>query len=199
MSDVRSHTDGEQEQPIRLAGLPLELLVKVCLAVGSADRASLRMVATTLASAVQDATLIDGVATARLRTLLRSWAIRMRIMEYNGPCAGCGQRHLGAFNQVCSFCNTPFCGSACQRAHWHLHRQTCGWLAARRALRARAVDVPRDARAVIQLLRVHSLHHLLPLRLRPAAQHLLVLEGEAEGVHGQQLSGFGHALPEEVD
>ena len=91
---MTSHTDdADGEQPIKLAGLPLELLVKVCLAVGSADRASLRMVATTLASAVQEATLINGVATARLRTLLRSWAIRVRVLEYNGPCASCGQHH----------------------------------------------------------------------------------------------------------
>ena len=61
------------------------------------------------------------------------------------------------------------------RAHWHVHRHMCGWEAARRALRDRAVDVPRDARAVIRLLRLHGLHHLLPLHLRPADSTLEVL------------------------
>ena len=88
--DVTSRADdadGEHEQSTTLVGLPLELLVKICLAVGSDDRASLRMVATSLASAVHDAAHIGGVATARLRTLLRGWSIRLRILESNGACA----------------------------------------------------------------------------------------------------------------
>ena len=174
--------DGEHEQSTTLVELPLELLVKICLAVGSDDRASLCVVATSLASAVHEAAHIGGVATARLRTLLRGWSIRLRILESNGACACCGHRQLGAFSQVCSFCQTPFCGRTCMQAHWHVHRRTCGWGAARRALRDRGVDVPpRDGRAVIRLLRLHNLSHLLPLYLRPAVQHHpTVLEGEGE-------------------
>ena len=115
MSDT-GDADGQHEQPMTLATLPLELLVKVCFAVGSADRASLRMVATTLADAVRDAAHMSRVATARLHTLLRGWTMRVRILESNGACAGCGLRHLGAFSYVCSFCNTPFCGQDCMRA-----------------------------------------------------------------------------------
>ena len=59
--------DGEHEQSTTLVELPLELLVKICLAVGSDDRASLCVVATSLASAVHEAAHIGGVATARLR------------------------------------------------------------------------------------------------------------------------------------
>ena len=84
--DVTPHADdadGEHAQPTTLVGLPLELLVKIFFAVGIADLASLRLVATGFAGAVHDAAHINGVATSRLRTLLRGWAIRLRILESN--------------------------------------------------------------------------------------------------------------------
>ena len=171
--------DDEHEQPINLATLPLELLVRVCFAVGSATWASLRMVATAFAGAVRDVVHINTVATERMHVMLRGWTMRLRIMDHNGACSCCGQRHLGAFSQVCSFCYTPFCSRACMHAHWHVHRSTCGWREARLALRAIVAHVPRDAREVIRLLRLHDLHHLLPPYLRPT---VLDLEGEGTAV-----------------
>ena len=41
------------------------------------------------------------------------------------------------------------------RAHWHVHRRTCGWGAAKRALRDLGVDVPTNGREVIRLLRLY--------------------------------------------
>ena len=162
------HEDDAPNERPEFADLPHEIVVKVCL-VGIRDAASFTLVSRSMWLAALEAVRVNVAARGRLRSLFRRWAPYLHVLTYNGFCTGCGIRHLRSYKLECSFCCAPFCTTECLRATWAVHKQSCGFLAAREGLRRLGVEPPSDAQALIPLLRAHGLHHLLPWHLRPVS------------------------------
>lgn len=181
---------------VSFESLPELVLVRIVFAVGLDVGQTLAGVSHAMRGAVQSAELINARAWAQVRRCIRRWVVRRRVHEINGMCSGCGGWHVHIVRLECSFCAAPFCSRACMVVAWNTHKRSCGWPAARQALRERGVHVPRAGGAVCQLLHEHGLHHLLPIHKRQAPAVVVIpVPADAE----DPPTGIGHEIAEEVD